>query len=87
MTTSPKPFHYEPMNKRFAYDRWTLITEPDGYREVRLEHMARTLSLKEVLIRMESWDVDNFLQNPQFFSTAVRSKLLRELEKYNAKRS
>ena len=81
---SPTPFHYEPRNKRLAFDRWTLFVEPDGYREVRLEHMTRTLSLEEVPIRMESWEVNNFLHNPQFFGTAVRSKLLKELEKYNA---
>jgi hypothetical protein len=45
MTT---PFHYERMNRNLAYDRWKLMQDAGGHREVRLELMLRTRSLKEV---------------------------------------
>lgn len=78
------PFHYERMNRYLAYDRWMLIQEADGYREVRLELMLRTWSLKEVSYRTLSWEVSAFLKDPLYFGTLVRSKLLKEIEKLDA---
>jgi len=83
----PKPFHYEPMNRFLAYDRWTLLPDPDGHHLVRLEEMVRAWSMREVCHRARFWEVPDFMRDEKYFGTAVRAKLQKELEDLDAKRA